>query len=133
MKSLDDRELLAAIVDRQRGLDGSEPVIRIWPELVREFLEYDPKTNFDWQPQMIDALGINSLARFPMRYEDRRTFTPIASLEAGRGATCCASGCQFPATAPCHPVSRNAMGPSPSGIGAGSSLKAPGCTRRWIK
>ena len=52
-----------AVVDRTRGLDGSEPVLHIWPAEARRWLDDD--RNADWQPGHIDVLrGIKR------KYED---------------------------------------------------------------
>ncbi len=44
-----------AIVDRGQGLDGSEPVERIWPADARRFLEN--QRNADWNPGGIDLFS----------------------------------------------------------------------------
>lgn len=52
-----------ALVDRTRGLDGSDPVLRIWPESARKWLEDD--RNAGWYPGHIDLFrGIKR------KYED---------------------------------------------------------------
>ena len=42
-----------AIVDRRRGLDGSDPVQQIWPAWTRKWLEN--QQNAEWHPEQIDA------------------------------------------------------------------------------
>lgn len=43
-----------AIVDRCRGMDGSDPVVRIWPPEAREGLR--DQRNFEWTPDWSDRL-----------------------------------------------------------------------------
>ena len=52
-----------AIVDRRLGLDGSEPVERIWPADARRFLEN--QRNAEWEPTAIDLFN-----RVPLKFED---------------------------------------------------------------
>jgi len=54
-----------AIVDRRRGLDGSEPVTHIWPANARGWLEN--QKNVEWHPGQIDAF-----TRTRPKYEDPR-------------------------------------------------------------
>lgn len=52
-----------AIVNRGRGLDGSEPVERIWPAESRRFLE--GQRNAEWNPG-----GIDLFSQLPLKAED---------------------------------------------------------------
>ena len=65
-----------AIVDRRLGLDGSDPVIHIWPAETRKLLE--GLDNVAWTPYKID------LFHYPVpKYEDPY---PLSDPETGRGS-----------------------------------------------
>lgn len=65
-----------AIVDRRRGLDGSDPVLQIWPAESRKLLQ--DIDNVDWTPYKIDRF------HYPVpKYEDPY---PLADPVSGHGA-----------------------------------------------
>ena len=65
-----------AIVDRHYGMDGSKPVVRIWPASTRKWLAN--QNNLAWTPNHIDLFQ-----RTRPKYEDPY---PLADAATGRGA-----------------------------------------------
>lgn len=67
-----------AVVDRSKGLDGNEPVVHMWPESGREFLNSDPKYNTD----MNNRWHVDLFKKLNVRYEDPY---PVHEVEKGLG------------------------------------------------
>ncbi len=52
-----------AILDRKRGVEGSEPIVRIWPESARELIADESKGYGG-------SRGFDNFRRVPLKYED---------------------------------------------------------------
>lgn len=66
------------VLDRRRGLDSMEPVVRSWPSDIRPLVENSPGYKVGDNSGMID-----SFRNLPLKYEDP---WPLADSATGRGA-----------------------------------------------
>ncbi|MGB0413870.1 MAG: hypothetical protein ACPGJU_05430 [Coraliomargarita sp.] len=66
------------VVDRNKGMEGPEPVVHIWPESARELLNSDPSYNRDLRFRG----HIDRFRELPLRYEDPY---PIHDVAMGNG------------------------------------------------
>lgn len=71
------------ILDRQRGLDGVEPVVRSWPGDIRPYLRNSTDYRQGQDPAHPVVGQIDSFTSLPIKYEDPY---PLSDLVTGQGA-----------------------------------------------